>query len=391
MIPIKIKIKHLAAIGTVILFYILFTQQEHVHALKKPKKPAEAAHLTLTVRSSQDSAYVSELDFESKVISDALKNASLETGAVGPFYPDIEISLQHTNGSAHYRLEHTGDLWNNSKQERIKLTKQGADKLLKLAAGVRSQHYGKMIPWDEAKHIIPNKSIFSVTDMESGLTFLVQRRAGSDHADVQPMTKKDTAIMKQIYNDHWSWKRKAVLIHAGDEYIAASMNGMPHGGDGIPENAFSGHFCIHFHLSSTHKSDQPDIAHQLMVNKAAGNLTSYFDSAAPLILARTFIEVMDHGDTELLEQLSAGLSQEKLEHFVEELKSIRSVREQKPPKSKDSDDSLQSDPFHESLTAEVRLPIMLEKQNHSPRSSHYLFSFTRASKNSPWRFADVQD
>ncbi|MCC3377949.1 hypothetical protein LKX83_33445, partial [Cohnella sp. REN36] len=70
--------------------------------------------------------------------------------------------------------------------------------------------------------------------------------AGKYHADVQPLTKADTKIMKQIYNGKWSWKRKAIVVKKDHHYYAASMQGMPHGGDGIPDNSFSGHFCIHF-------------------------------------------------------------------------------------------------------------------------------------------------
>lgn len=40
--------------------------------------------------------------------------------------------------------------------------------------------YGEMITWEEVKEIIPRKSTFQVIDLETGMSFEVQRRAGSD-------------------------------------------------------------------------------------------------------------------------------------------------------------------------------------------------------------------
>lgn len=84
--------------------------------------------------------------------------------------------------------------------ERLILPKEAADKLLTYGEALRKHHYGKIIPWEEAQRLVPRKSFFSVTDLESGLTFHVQRRAASDHADIQPLTKDDTKIMKQVSN-----------------------------------------------------------------------------------------------------------------------------------------------------------------------------------------------
>lgn len=378
-------IKHILSIGTAVLLLILLAMPIGVEAADKNKKAA----LTITVRSSPNSTYMSELDIESKEMYRSLQNAKLETAAEGSFFPDIEISLRNGHSKTKLRLERTGSLWDESEHKRIILPKAGSDKLLHLAEALRTHHYGERIPWEEAKLILPNKSMFTVTDLESGLTFHVQRRAGRDHADVQPVTKEDTRIMKQIYQNHWSWKRKAVLVHSDQHWIAASMNGMPHGGDGIPENNFSGHFCIHFHLSSTHKSNEPDITHQVMVNKAAGNLTAYFDSATPHVLAKTFIEVMNHQDKDLLKQLSTGLPEQKLAYFVQQLESLRSIRVQKQAKPKNS--SMNSDSeITDSLIAEIKLPITIESKNHSPQSMHYQFLFKRESTQSPWRFEDIQ-
>ena len=86
-----------------------------------------------------------------------------------------------------------------------------------------------MLPWEKVYGILPKYSKFTVLDVETGKMFKVQRRAGSRHADVQPLTSKDTKIMKEIYGGKWSWKRRAIIVIHQDQWIAASMHGMPHG------------------------------------------------------------------------------------------------------------------------------------------------------------------
>ena len=108
----------------------------------------------------------------------------------------------------------------------------------------------------------------TVKDVNTGLTFHVQRRFGTNHLDVEPLTASDTAIMKSIYGGSWSWNRRAILVLYNGHVYAASMNGMPHGTDGIDTNNFEGHFCIHFYQSRTHETNKVDSAHQNCVNRA---------------------------------------------------------------------------------------------------------------------------
>lgn len=65
----------------------------------------------------------------------------------------------------------------------------------------------EMLRWEEVIEFLPRYSKFTVIDVETGKSFRVQRRAGQYHADVQPLTRKDTKTMKEIYN----------VIGAGEE------------------------------------------------------------------------------------------------------------------------------------------------------------------------------
>lgn len=161
----------------------------------------------------------------------------------------------------------------------------------------------KMIQWEEAKEILPKYSIFTVLDIKTGLSFKVQRRAGSNHADVQPLTSDDTAVMKAIYNGNWSWKRRAIIVIAKDERIAASMHGMPHGG-GALKNNFPGHFCIHFYGSTTHRTNFMDLSHKLMILKAAGKLEKYLEETDPYDLVNAYIAGIKQQDPEIISYIS---------------------------------------------------------------------------------------
>lgn len=157
------------------------------------------------------------------------------------------------------------------------------------------------VPWRKVDKLIPRKAIFTVIDVESGLSFKVQRRAGSHHADIQPLTKEDTDIFKKIYKE-WSWKRRAVIVLHEGRTIAGSMNGMPHGA-GALDNGFNGHFCLHFLNSTTHKTPTPDPAHQLMILKAAGKLDEYVTTSTPEELVETMMLAINNSDTSILRKV----------------------------------------------------------------------------------------
>ncbi|WLD92756.1 hypothetical protein [Alkalihalobacillus sp. AL-G] len=178
--------------------------------------------------------------------------------------------------------------------------------------------------WEETKSIIPKGSEFEVIDIETGLFFKVQRRAGSKHADVQPLTKTDTAIMKAIYNGKWSWKRRAIYIMKDGHVIAASMHGMPHGAGALVNN-FPGHFCIHLPGSTTHTSRKEDPTHQLMILKAAGKLDHYIEKANSEQLADVFMNAVNQEDHSIVRKtIEKRLSDEKLKQvfFIHPAKPI---------------------------------------------------------------------
>lgn len=128
----------------------------------------------------------------------------------------------------------------------------------------------KEMDWwtSDIQKILPRGGICTITDVDSKISWQEKRFAGTNHADIQPLTKADTAKLKKAYGGEWSWKRHAVFVTINGVNYAASIHGMPHGGSNLNNN-FPGHHCLHFTNSRTHASNKVDANHQKMIKKAA--------------------------------------------------------------------------------------------------------------------------
>jgi len=124
--------------------------------------------------------------------------------------------------------------------------------------------------WNKVEPIFPINEKAIITDVETGMSFEVKRYGGTNHADVEPLTSRDTEILRRIYGGCWSWDRRAVIVHIGAHLIAGSINGIPHGGQRIYNNNFPGHICLHFSNSRLHNSGQVDPEHQHNVDLIGG-------------------------------------------------------------------------------------------------------------------------
>ena len=121
----------------------------------------------------------------------------------------------------------------------------------------------------EIQSVLKRGGTATVTDVDTGISFQIKRTGGNNHADAQPLTSADTALMLKAYGGKWAWTRRAIWVTVNGKVYAASMNGMPHGeSDSMPDNDFDGCFCIHFLNSRTHAGNRLDAAHQAAVKKA---------------------------------------------------------------------------------------------------------------------------
>lgn len=136
------------------------------------------------------------------------------------------------------------------------------------AKSTASKVVHELIWFSNGETIFNKYSTAIVTDVLTGKSFTVIRKGGTNHADVEPLTKKDTAIMKSIYGGKWSWDRRAIWVEIDGTLYAGSMNGMPHGKEIVDDNNFAGHFCIHFTGSRTHATNRIDAKHQAAIKVA---------------------------------------------------------------------------------------------------------------------------
>lgn len=367
-----------------------------VNADSEVKEPsidqsARDVQFKLVVRSSSQATWESfeELNQEQWVKAWAkkseIKPQITEDGTVeqSMAWSDIELHVTSSNGEERFGLGAGSIVVDLDSGRQWKLNHSAWKLLQNRVVELRSQHYGELLSWQEAQIKVPRKGVIQVTDLETGLSFRVQRRAGSQHADVQPMTKADTAIMKQIYNGAWSWKRRAIIVSTSDnERLAASMHGMPHGGDGIPGNGFSGHFCIHFLGSTTHKSDSMDTAHQLMVYKAAGKLATYMDAASPDELAAALLEGVSQHDSSIVAIAGQGLIADKRDTTIRKLETITSIKLDKKQEIVSRSAA--------SLEERVALTALVSRKGRKSSRETFVFTLARVSVELPWRITDIR-
>lgn len=137
----------------------------------------------------------------------------------------------------------------------------------------------------------------TVTDVDTGLSFNVKRTYGTNHADVEPLTKTDTATIKKIWGG-LTWERRAVIVKVGNYVLPGSMTSMAHAGldskkanitvsnrsagygtgtnlDAVKNNGVNGVMDIHFKNSRTHSTNVKQQVHQNMIAKAYKVIKQY--------------------------------------------------------------------------------------------------------------------
>lgn len=159
----------------------------------------------------------------------------------------------------------------------------------------------EVIDWQEAKTLIKKGENFKVLDPDSGTIINLKRTGGTNHMDVETLTKADTNKIKLIWGG-FSWEKKGMILitNSGKCYIV-SLHGMPHAGtdtqpggvkvsyrsqgfgsgtnwDFIKDNGMNGHICIHFKNSKTHGTQKTVYKHQYEIQKLQQRKNKLFNS-----------------------------------------------------------------------------------------------------------------
>lgn len=136
--------------------------------------------------------------------------------------------------------------------------------------GTKKQGCGELLAWPWARWVFNIGSVAIVTDLQTGKKFKVYCMGGANHADCEPLTASDTAVMYELFGRRWSWATRPVLLTVGSRTFAASINGQPHGPETIFDNNFKGQFCLYFYNSRSHNKNAVNPDHQANVLRAAG-------------------------------------------------------------------------------------------------------------------------
>ncbi len=129
----------------------------------------------------------------------------------------------------------------------------------------------------EMNALWPRGSSFQVMDVITGKSFMMYRWAGGSHVDGEPLTKRDTQILCEIYGvkrasdiaKTKSWRRPMWVSINGKTY-AASLYGIPHNpaGNTIKDNDYDGQMCLHFTNSRVHRTNIVDKDHAKAIQDA---------------------------------------------------------------------------------------------------------------------------
>lgn len=291
--------------------------------LQVPTAAAPAESVTIIVKTSPESEFFSCLLIQDKgrLAQQILKSDS-RPAAVTPQLTRATITI----GSRSFVFDSYNRLYELAGNSELILSSTVEQALEQYISQLERVHFGQPDPWQQVKKHFRRMSYATVTDLETGMSFSVQRRAGSRHADVQPLTLRDTKTMKQIYQGKWSWRRRAVLVTIDGKQYAASMNGMPHGAGAIRGNGFPGHFCIHFTDSTTHGQRKVDPGHALMVEKASGKFRDRIMHATPSELTDFLLIALREQDRGIIQMIVRNM--ETLPFKTEEIQGIRRSQKQ---------------------------------------------------------------
>lgn len=155
-------------------------------------------------------------------------------------------------------------------------------------------NYGEVLDWfTEGQYVFPLGKTGKLTDLQTGISFNIQRTVGASHSDTETVTAADTQTMKQLFGGTWNWTRRPFILEVDGRRFAVSVSGMPHAGvdgkpflanvdsrsgdygygpnyDNISGNQMDGHFDLYFLNSLRHKDNMIDPDHQKMIMEAGG-------------------------------------------------------------------------------------------------------------------------
>jgi len=189
------------------------------------------------------------------------KGASSSSGKLGTIPKGTKLEVVGASGS-YYQVTN-GSVYGYVAKGSVSKTKPATQNKTSWKSKVEKVNW-----YDGGSSILSKGEYATIYDINTGLTVRIRCLYGSNHADVEPATKTDTAKLLKIAGGSFSWDSHAVILNANGRYIAAAINTMPHGEQAITDNGYDGQFCLHLTGSKTHGSDSVNEDHQASIQRA---------------------------------------------------------------------------------------------------------------------------
>ena len=115
----------------------------------------------------------------------------------------------------------------------------------------------EQLHWNEVQQVLPLRTPIRILDIGTGIYFYVSSMSNGNHADVEPVTATDTALLMEAFGGVETWGGRPVWVTVGNRTFSASIHSMPHAQSTIAGNNMDGHVCLHFYGSTTHNTNLP--------------------------------------------------------------------------------------------------------------------------------------
>ncbi|MDL2235825.1 peptidoglycan-binding protein [Christensenellaceae bacterium OttesenSCG-928-L17] len=139
----------------------------------------------------------------------------------------------------------------------------------KKADGTQTE-VGEPTSWETVKEKLEAGTTYTLTDFNTGVTFDMVYIGGENHAEMECASANDTAVYKQTFGDAFNYSKRPMLVQLGSDLVACSLQGAPHGEDGVARNEMDGHACLFFQDSKSHVGQLADREHNNNVRTASG-------------------------------------------------------------------------------------------------------------------------
>ena len=136
----------------------------------------------------------------------------------------------------------------------------------------------KCLYWfTEVKPNIRTGQHITIFDPATNLEWTLRLYSLGHHADSEPLTATDTAIMYKAFGYTNTWTPKPVYVQLpSGTWTLATMHNVPHLKGSIDDNDFDGHLCVHFLRTMEECSaNDPDygVTHQKAIRKKWKEMT----------------------------------------------------------------------------------------------------------------------